>query len=94
MNHKVYKTVSARNGMSVIEFYDLVSSNVNKNPLLFNRALKLQEAADMLVNTDESIESIAKSCHFVSANYFSNCFLKRYRLTPAEYRMNNDVRAK
>lgn len=86
MSHKVYKKVSARNGLSVIEFYDLVSTSINKNPLMFNRALKLQQAAEMLVNTNDSIESISEKCNFVSPNFFISCFLNRYRLTPEEYR--------
>ncbi|MGN0281726.1 MAG: helix-turn-helix domain-containing protein [Prevotella sp.] len=86
VNHNVYKEVSARNGINILEFYDLVSANANKSPRLFNRAMWLNVSAQMLRDTDESIEVIAEKCRFASANYFSGCFLKRFRLTPKEYR--------
>ena len=86
VSHSVFKEVSARNGIDILEFYDLVSNNVNKSPRLFNRTLRLQQAAKMLRETDEKVEEIAEKCRFASTSFFSNCFLKRYRLTPKEYR--------
>lgn len=84
--HNVFKDVSARNGIDILEFYDLVSNNVNKSPRLFNRTLKLQQAAKMLRETNLGVEEISDKCKFASVNYFTTCFLKRYRLTPQEYR--------
>ena len=83
VSHSVFKEVSARNGIDILEFYDLVSNNVNKSPRLFNRALRLQQAAKMLRETDEKVEEIAEKCRFASTSFFSNCFLKRYR--PVSY---------
>lgn len=91
VSHVVYKDVSARNGIDILEFYDLVSANINKSPRLFNRALKLQQAAKILVETDESIESIAEKNQFVSTGFFCSCFVKRYGVTPEEYRKRRTI---
>ena len=86
ISHGVFKDISSRNGIDILEFYDLVLNNVNKNPRLFNRTIKLRQAAKMLRETNASIEEIAEKCLFVSPGFFSTCFLKYYRLTPREYR--------
>ena len=91
VSHVVFKDVSARNGIDILELYDLVSANINKSPRLFNRALKLQQAAKILVETDESIESIAEKNQFVSTGFFCSCFVKRYGVTPEEYRKRRTI---
>ena len=80
------KDISANQGLDILEFYDLVSANVNKNPRLYIRALRLRNAAEMLEMTMKNVDEIASESKFVSTNFFIKCFKARYGHTPDEYR--------
>ena len=86
VNHKMLKDISANQGLDILEFYDLVSANVNKNPRLYIRALRLRNAAEMLEMTMKNVDEIASESKFVSTNFFIKCFKARYGHTPDEYR--------
>lgn len=47
---------------------------------------RLKHAADLLASTDYSIHSISEQCGFSDQNYFSKVFLKKYNLTPSQFR--------
>lgn len=86
VNHKILKDVSANQGLDILEFYDLVSANINKNPRLYVRALRLRNGAEMLEKSMKNVDDIASDCKFVSTNFFIRCFKARYGYTPDEYR--------
>lgn len=86
VNHKILKDVSANQGLDILEFYDLVSANINKNPRLYVRALRLRNGAEMLEKSMKNVDDIASDCKFVSTNFFIKCFKARYGYTPDEYR--------
>ncbi len=73
-------------GMSTSDFYDLLSSNLDKNPRALIGWLRLKEAEELLKNTNMSIEEIAETCNFISPNYFIASFYHRNRMTPSAYR--------
>jgi len=76
-------------GKSSSELYDLLAANLDKNPRTLIGLLRLTEAAELLKNTDKSVEEIANECNFISPNYFIASFYHRYRQTPADYRNSN-----
>ena len=47
---------------------------------------RLKSAANMLAQTQEPVSVISDYLGFSSPSYFGNCFLKRYNMTPLEYR--------
>jgi AraC-like DNA-binding protein len=49
--------------------------------------VRLKRAADLLEETDESIQEIAYSCGFREPNYFSRVFRKKYGRSPREFRL-------
>lgn len=48
--------------------------------------MKLQKAADMLVNTDLPVSKIALDSGFPDQNYFSRVFKKVYGTSPTDFR--------
>lgn len=49
-------------------------------------SVRLQEAADMLRNTERGVTEIALSCGFSDGNYFGDVFKKANGLSPRQYR--------
>lgn len=49
-------------------------------------SLRITKAKQMLINTDETINSIAQKCGFCTAAYFAENFTKLEKTTPTEYR--------
>lgn len=49
-------------------------------------SLRLNYAANLLVNTDYSLTDIYLECGFNNPAYFSTCFKRTYALTPSAYR--------
>ena len=50
------------------------------------RNMKMEEAAKLLIETDESIESISIQTGFNSPDHFARTFKKHFRMAPSEYR--------
>ncbi len=48
--------------------------------------LRLQKAADYLVETNLDMQRIAEQCGFDNQNYFGKAFKKQYGVTPSAYR--------
>lgn len=78
-------------GVEIGDMYNIVSNNLYKSPRLLARIFRLQKAADMLVSSDASLETITSECGFVSTNYFIATFYHQYRVTPREYREKKGV---
>lgn len=48
--------------------------------------IRLRQAAQKLLSTDDNITQISCDCGFNSSNYFKDCFKKNYLMSPREYR--------
>lgn len=48
--------------------------------------IRLRQAIQRLLTTDDSITDIALACGFNSSNYFKDCFKKNYGVSPRTYR--------
>lgn len=72
--------------ISVVKLYELMSSELYKNPRELARVFRLQRAANLLRTTNFSIENIAKECGFYTPNYFLGNFFHEFKMTPKEYR--------
>ena len=49
---------------------------------------RLEQAAVELVRGTKSVTQIAQNAGYDNASKFSECFKKRYGVTPSQYRMN------
>lgn len=50
--------------------------------------IRLRQAAQKLLTTDDNITQISYDCGFNSSNYFKDCFKKTYNMSPRDYRMS------
>ncbi len=73
-------------GVDIVKLYEMMSSNLYKDPREMTLVIKLRKAARMLRTTDKSIEQIALECKFYTPNYFIGNFFHEYKKTPQEYR--------
>ena len=73
-------------GMNVQNFYQMIIANIYKTPRPLARKIMLSKAIDLLRDTEMDIETIAKTCGFVSPNYFIAMFYHQMKNTPEQYR--------
>lgn len=83
------RQLSEAGNMNIMEFYDMMTDNLYKSPRELIRVARIERAAQMLKETNKTIENIAHECGFYSPNYFIGSFFHRFKLTPAEYRHEN-----
>ncbi|MCR4588242.1 MAG: AraC family transcriptional regulator [Lachnospiraceae bacterium] len=57
-------------------------------------SVRMRQAAQMLVITDNSITAIATACGFNSSNYFKDSFKRTNGMSPREYRKHNHITTK
>lgn len=60
-----------------------------QTPLQFLTRLRIEHSLFLLLNTRDSIESIAVSCGFLNGNYFAKVFRRYVNCSPEEYRKRN-----
>jgi len=60
----------------------LFKSHLNCSPMQYYLDLRLKNARRLLKQTEKSILDISITCGFTSAAHFSNCYRKRFGLTP------------
>ena len=56
-------------------------------PLHFLLRIRLEQAAERLIHTQETVKSISYECGFPDNFYFSRLFKKYYNLSPQQYRL-------
>lgn len=79
-------SVSREMGMSRSVLYRKIKSISGYTIQEFVRVCKLKKAANLLINTHESISEIAYSSGFSNAKHFSTRFRKHFGVTPTEFR--------
>lgn len=81
-------TIADTIGLSRSAFFKKLKSLTGFAPVDLVREIRLNKAAKLIENSDESISEIAYSVGFRDAGYFGKCFRKKYGMTPKEYRRN------
>lgn len=74
-------------GYSEKYIYMLFKQYLGISPLKYILKMKMAEAKKMLLNTDDTIESIAFSLNYNSAEYFMRQFKEFYNMTPTKMRL-------
>jgi len=72
--------------MSEASLLRLFRSSIGASPQKEHLRLRLDHAADMLRETEETIDTIAESCGFWDRNHFTRVFAREYHAAPARYR--------
>lgn len=73
-------------GVSVTECMRCFRRSIGVSPIRFLKERRLQRAADLLRQTEQSISEIAASCGFLDMSYFTKAFRQLYGATPTGYR--------
>ena len=72
--------------VSESRLYHIFKSQLDTTPVHYRNELRVENAAERLRSTDQSIDRIAESCGFNSTAYFRETFREFTGLTPSEYR--------
>lgn len=75
--------------VDVVRLYEIITANIYKSPRDMIRQFRLRKAAEMLRNTDKTVEEISDECGFYTPNYFMGNFFHEHKQTPREYREEN-----
>lgn len=73
-------------GMSRSVYFKKLKALTGIGPNDYLKQLRMQRAADMLDNSDESIADISFRIGISDPHYFSKCFKQRFGMTPTEWK--------
>lgn len=78
--------MSAQIGVSYSHLSRQFFKEQGVTPIEYLTHIRLERSMQLLLNTDLTIEQIAKKCGFSCANYFTKVYKKLLHITPSEYR--------
>ena len=58
----------------------------------FVNEVRLSKAVELLLRSDKNMLEISMFCGFNSGSYFNECFLKRYHITPIQFRKTHSTK--
>ncbi|MGJ8593871.1 MAG: helix-turn-helix transcriptional regulator [Aquaticitalea sp.] len=87
-------SIAQRVGLSGNKFQNGFKSLYGKTANEYIQYVKLTLAAELLMNTDDTVQQIKYKIGFNSHSYFSHLFKKVYNVTPSTYRQNYLVKEK
>ena len=71
--------------MSKYHFLRLFEKMIGCTPMEYRNSIRLQHAADLLLEEKLSVEQISTMVGYSSASYFSSAFKQKYGLSPKQY---------
>lgn len=80
------KSLAAQFGYNEKYIYNLFRTHLGISPLQYIITQKLIEARQMVLNTTDTVESIALSLNYDNPQYFLRQFKKQFGMTPTEMR--------
>ena len=78
--------ISEKTGLSYVQFLRRFQAYTGVSPSDYVITLRLQQAKNLLVDTDLLIKDIASLCGFENEYYFSNTFRKNVGMSPSSFR--------
>lgn len=78
--------------ISEVHFRRIFNCIYHTSPIKFITNLRIKKAEELLSSTPLSIGEISKVCGFENQYYFSKIFKAENKMTPSEYRKNNNNR--
>lgn len=76
-------------GISHEHLTRMFRAETGQTPLQYLTKLRIEHGLFLLLNTQDSIDSIAVSCGFLNGNYFAKVFRRYLHCSPEEYRRRN-----
>lgn len=77
--------------ISRVHLSQLFKKKYGISPYKFYIKTKMEMAADMLINTNMSIKTIALSLSYADPHHFSNVFNRHFNSSPKEYRLRYKI---
>ncbi len=87
-------TLSKKAGFSTRHFNRLFKDIFGVTPKQYIMSLRLIEACKLLKESDMTISQLSAQCGFPDSSYFAQLFLKRFQITPTEYRKDSGKKQK
>jgi transcriptional regulator GlxA family with amidase domain len=81
------RSMAAQAGMSARHFARCFSEEIGMTPAKYVERVRFESAQQLLAQTDATVERVAESCGFGSAETLRRVFLRRTGLGPAAYRL-------
>lgn len=78
--------IAKSSGFSTVHFINTFRKYYHYTPKQYLLFVRMQKAQQLLENTSDSIQTIAKECGFHDEFYFSRLFHQRFGMTPTEYK--------
>lgn len=75
---------------SKFHFLRLFREYIGLTPIQYINRVRLEQAAKMLINTDDTITQISFSAGFKNVSYFIRTFSERYGVSPLKYRKDRN----
>ncbi len=72
--------------ISKTEVMRCFKSVIGKSPIRYLLEYRLQQAANLLLHTDRTVQKIGECCGFEDNSYFTKTFRAMYQVTPTAYR--------
>lgn len=85
------RDISGAAGLSPAQFTRRFRAAYAATPQEFLTAHRLQIARELLLDTDLSVEQIARSCGYASGFYLSNLFRRNFGIAPGQFRREHRV---
>lgn len=84
------KSLAKLSNLSLSHFCRIFKWVTGKTVTEYINDYRLDSAVSLLNKSDENITEIALNCGFYDANYFSRAFKKRFKISPKNFRKQND----
>jgi transcriptional regulator GlxA family with amidase domain len=78
-------------GLSPVQFTRRFRKSYRMTPSDFVRSLRIRRAAELLLDTDMTLDQIASRCGYENGFYLSLVFAKSMGMRPSTYREKNRV---
>jgi len=97
IENEFYKDINLKQMATLYGFNEkylgrIFKSHMNMTFHEYLNAIRLENASEMLLNSEESVVAIAKKCGFNNVTYLNRLFLKHFEKTPLEYRNSKSNR--
>jgi len=77
-------------GMSRAKLYQISMANFGMGITEYIRSLRVKKAQDLLIDSNDSISTVAEKVGIHDYNYFTKVFKREIGMTPSQYRKDNE----
>ncbi|MBR2257237.1 MAG: helix-turn-helix transcriptional regulator [Blautia sp.] len=84
--HITLDDLASTAAISKTEVMRCFKSVIGKSPMRYLMEYRLQQAANLLLHTERTVQKIGECCGFEDSSYFTKTFRAMYQVTPTEYR--------